>query len=166
MSSEEAEQRAWRAGELAAAAGVSTDTLRHYERMGVLPRPPRSSNGYRSYPAAAFERVMMIRRAVAVGFTLGELAAILNEFDRGGAPCAKVRELAAEKLADVDEQLKALKVVRSQLKGMVGDWDARLAATPAGERATLLANLPDTGTAQKARPKKGRANVRLKQKKT
>ncbi len=166
MSVDAAEQKVWRAGELALAAGVSTDTLRHYERMGVLPRPPRSSNGYRSYTASAFERVMMVRRALAVGFTLGELAAILNEFDRGGAPCAKVRDLAAEKLADVDEQLKALKVVREQLKGIVGDWDARLAATPAGERATLLANLPDAGAAQYTPTKKGRANARLKQKKT
>lgn len=81
----------WLAGELAAAVGVSTDTLRHYERKGVLPRPGRTANGYRHYPETALERVSMIRQALAVGFTLDELAAILNERDNGGLPCKKVR---------------------------------------------------------------------------
>ena len=97
-----------RAGELARAAGVSTDTLRHYERKGVLARPRRSRNGYREYPPEALERVLLVRRALGVGFTLAELARILRVRDRGGAPCREVRELAAAKLAGVEEQLRAL----------------------------------------------------------
>lgn len=85
----------WLAGELAAAAGVSTDTLRHYERKGVLPKPNRASNGYRRYPANALERVRLIRNALAVGFTLDELSRFLSERDQGGAPCGAVRALAA-----------------------------------------------------------------------
>lgn len=68
----------WRVGELAKAAGISTDTLRHYERKGVLPRPRRSRNGYREYPKEALERVGMIRQALAVGFTLDELSAVFK----------------------------------------------------------------------------------------
>ena len=64
-------------GELAKSAGVSTDTLRHYERKGVLTRPLRGRNGYRQYPASALDRVRLVRRALAVGFTLDELAGIL-----------------------------------------------------------------------------------------
>ncbi|MCA1601762.1 MAG: MerR family transcriptional regulator [Acidobacteria bacterium] len=60
----------WRTGK---SRRCKRDTLRHYERKGVLPRPQRSPNGYREYPAAALERVRMIRRALAVGFTLDEL---------------------------------------------------------------------------------------------
>src|SRR4026209_2630353 len=90
----------WRIGELAKATGVSTDTLRHYERKKVL-RSERSSNGYRAYPEGALERVRMIRQALAVGFTLDELSAIFKVFDGGGAPCEQVRTLAAQKLAGV-----------------------------------------------------------------
>nr|MDQ5839375.1 MerR family transcriptional regulator [Acidobacteriota bacterium] len=82
-----------RAGELARAAGVSTDTLRHYERKGVLACPRRSANGYREYPADALARVRLVRRALAVGFTLDELARILRARERGVAPCREVREL-------------------------------------------------------------------------
>jgi DNA-binding transcriptional MerR regulator len=63
-----------RAGALARAAGVSTDTLRHYERKGVLGAPRRSANGYREYPPESLERVRLIRRALCFGLTLDELA--------------------------------------------------------------------------------------------
>lgn len=129
------------AGELAGAAGVSTDTLRHYERMGVLPRPARAANGYRHYPETALERVLMVRRALAVGFTLDELASILNERDNGGAPCRKVRELVGQKLSFVEEQLEALAELRDELSGIVSDWDWRLGDTGLNARADLLKNL-------------------------
>jgi DNA-binding transcriptional MerR regulator len=66
-----------RAGELARTAGVSTDTLRHYERKGVLQRPRRAANGYRQYPPEALDRVLLVRRALGVGFTRAELARVL-----------------------------------------------------------------------------------------
>lgn len=137
-----------RAGELARAAGVSTDTLRHYERKGVLARPRRSANGYREYPAAALARVRLVRRALAVGFTLDELARILRARERGGAPCREVRELAARKLAGVEERLRELVAVREELRAALADWDSRLSKTEAGERARLLESL-----AASARPR-------------
>lgn len=73
-----------RAGQLARRAGVSTDTLRHYERKGVLPIPRRTAKGYRQYPHQALERVRLIQRALAIGFTLDELAGILKVRDREG----------------------------------------------------------------------------------
>jgi DNA-binding transcriptional MerR regulator len=137
-----------RAGELARAAGVSTDTLRHYERKGVLARPRRSANGYREYPAEALARVLLVRRALAVGFTLDELAQILRARERGGAPCREVRELAARKLASVEERLRELAAVREELRAALADWDSRLSRTKAGERARLLESL-----AASARPR-------------
>src|SRR5215213_5475046 len=95
-------------GELARLAGVSTDTLRHYERKGVLPVARRLNNGYRKYPADSLDRVRLVRRALAVGFTLDELARFLKARDRGQAPCREVRALAEEKLADLESRLKEM----------------------------------------------------------
>ncbi|HEY0007042.1 MAG TPA: heavy metal-responsive transcriptional regulator [Pyrinomonadaceae bacterium] len=133
-----ATQTGLRSGELARLAGVSTDTLRHYERKGVLAAPRRSANGYRVYPAEALERVRLVRRALSVGFTLDELASILRERELGRAPCRQVRELAASKLASLEERLREMLAVRDELKALLKDWDTRLTRTPAGQRAALL----------------------------
>ena len=125
-------------GELARLAGVSADTLRHYERKGVLAHPHRAGNGYREYPAAALQRVRLIRRALAVGFTLDELANILRVRDSGGAPCHEVRALAATKLSEVETQLKDLIAFRDDLRVTLKDWDTRLARKKPGARANLL----------------------------
>ena len=63
-----------RSGALAKSAGVSPDTIRHYEKIGVLPRASRTDSGYRVYPAIALERVFVVQRALRIGFTLAELA--------------------------------------------------------------------------------------------
>lgn len=139
-----------RAGELAAAAGVSTDTLRHYERQGVLAIARRSHNGYREYPLAAVARVRLIRRAISVGFTLADLARVLKARDRGDAPCREVRALAAAKLADIETRLQEMIAVRDELRGTVRDWDARLAGKKADERAGLLDALSATDTSASA----------------
>lgn len=131
----------WRAGELAKATGVSTDTLRHYERKGLL-RPHRTRNGYRQYSEDALERVRIIRRALAVGYTLDELSSIFKVLDRGGVPCREVRDLAASKLAAVESRLQELKALRDELKNSLIDWDARLAKTASGQKAGLLKTLP------------------------
>jgi DNA-binding transcriptional MerR regulator len=130
-----------RSGELAKQTGVSTDTLRHYERMGLLARPQRTRGGYRTYEAQALDRVMVVRRALSIGFSLRELAAILKIRDGGGAPCHGVRALAESKLAQLEQKLADLLVMRKHLKRVLRDWDQRLSRTPRGERARLLETL-------------------------
>jgi DNA-binding transcriptional MerR regulator len=156
----------WRIGELADATGVSTDTLRHYERKGLL-RPRRSSNGYREYPGHAIERVRTIRQALAVGFTLEELTTVFKVFDGGGAPCHEVRELAATKLGEIERHLKEVTTMRDELRDALADWDARLAKTARGQRAGLLKALAARETVKrssntlllrKPKVKKGRKN--------
>ena len=129
------------AGELAKAAGVSTDTLRHYERKGVLRRPPRAANGYRRYPPEALDRVLLVRRALAFGFTLDELARVLSVRDGGDAPCKQVRALAAAKLGEAEERLAQLTALRDELRATLTEWDGRLSKTPGGGRAGLLESL-------------------------
>jgi len=126
------------AGQLARLTGVSTDALRYYERIGVLPKPRRTPAGYRQYPPEALNRVRMIRRAMAIGFTLRELARILRVREKGGAPCHEVRALAAQKLADLDRQLTDLGALRDHLAHLLGDWDTKLGTVPRGARAHLL----------------------------
>ena len=128
-------------GELADLAGVSRDTLRHYERKGVLPRPLRGHNAYRQYPPEALQRVQLVRRALSVGFTLEELAKVLRVRDAGGAPCEEVRKLAAQKLLNVQDQLRELTALRDDLQKTLKDWDTRLSGLTKGKRANLLESL-------------------------
>ncbi|HYX30204.1 MAG TPA: heavy metal-responsive transcriptional regulator [Pyrinomonadaceae bacterium] len=137
-----------RIGELANAAGVSPDTLRHYERKGVLQRARRSGNGYREYPKQAVLRVRMIRQALSLGFTLDELSEVFKVADRGGIPCQRVRNLAAEKLSNIEVDLKEMMKLRNDLRQTLNDWDTRLAHTAPGHQAGLLKAL--------ARPNHGR----------
>ena len=130
-----------RSGQLADLAGVSRDTLRHYERKGVLPRPLRAHNSYRQYRPEALQRVQLVRRALSVGFTLDELARVLKVRDAGGAPCEEVRRLAAQKLLNVQDQLRELTELRDELQRTLSDWDSRLAHRAVGKRANLLASL-------------------------
>ncbi len=135
----------FRSGELAAKAGVSSDTLRHYERVGVLPRPPRGKNGYRLYPAAAVERLRLVRRAMGIGFTLEELARLLRARANGSPPCREVRRLASRKLEEVETRLRELEALREELARTLADWDARLEGTTSGEPAHLLESLSKSG---------------------
>jgi len=133
--------RSYSAGECARLAGVSTDTLRYYERQHLLPAPPRAANGYRRYPAEALARIRVIRSALAVGFSVDELAQIRGTRDRGLAPCQHVRQLAKSKLEALGIQIRELQHLRSVLRKTIDDWDRRLAKTPFGERAALLEGL-------------------------
>jgi DNA-binding transcriptional MerR regulator len=125
-------------GELARLAGVSTDTLRFYERRGLLTSVPRSSSGYRLYPGEAVTRVRLIRGALSIGFTVTELAAIFRERDHGGAPCHRVRKLAGEKLVALEARLRDLQSWRRVLRNTLAGWDRVFQKTPRGKRAGLL----------------------------
>jgi DNA-binding transcriptional MerR regulator len=142
-----------RSGELARAAGVSVDTLRHYEKKGLLPPPQRAENRYRLYPAAALRRVRLIQRALDMGFTLDDLARVLRQRDAGGAPCGEVRAIAVKRLEELEVRIAALVELREALRALVQDWSERLATLPPGQRAGLLDALAATpATASAERP--------------
>jgi DNA-binding transcriptional MerR regulator len=85
--------------------------------------------------------VQLIRRALSVGFTLDELARVLKVRDAGGAPCEEVRKMAAQKLVNVQDQLRELTALRDDLQKTLQDWDARLAQRGKGKQANLLESL-------------------------
>jgi DNA-binding transcriptional MerR regulator len=127
-----------RSGQLARLTGVSTDTLRVYERRGLLPKARRSANGYREYPPEAAHRVRLVQRALAIGFTLEELRQVFTVRDRGGAPCRDVRAMAGRKLELLHMRIEELVGARDRLRDIVARWDRILAQTPQGARAALL----------------------------
>jgi DNA-binding transcriptional MerR regulator len=135
------ESRTLRIGEVAGQVGVSPDTIRHYERVGVLPHPPRTLAGYRRFSVETIERVRLVRRALAIGFSLPELARILKVRDAGGVPCKGVYTLAKQKLQSLKEQIADLIRLRRQMESVLRSWDRKLARAPKGKRAGLLESL-------------------------
>ena len=137
--------------DVARRCGVSTDTLRHYERKGVVPPASRGSNGYRRYPVDTVARVQLVQRALVVGFTLDELAGVLRERDRGAPPCRSVRDLVARRLAELEARLRSLRALRADLRRLVATWDVTLAGVPPGEPAHLLQTLAGRPAIERAR---------------
>jgi len=127
--------------DVARATGVSTDTLRHYERLGLLPEVARTSSGYRRYSETTVSRVLLIQRALVIGFSLRDLKRVLTVRDRGGAPCRRVRMLVGDRLRALNQQIDDLLALRQDLQALVDGWDARLDSLRTGERAHLLETL-------------------------
>ena len=109
------EETALTIGKLAEAVGVGVETLRFYEREGLLPKPPRKRSGYRQYPPQSVARVRFIRRAKELGFTLKQITELLELRVDPEKSCADVRNLAKAKIADVDEKIADLGRIKSAL---------------------------------------------------
>lgn len=105
-------------GKAARQAGMGIDTVRYYEREGLLPAAPRTPAGYRLYTGQDVERLHFIRRAKRLGFSLEEIAELLR-LNAGQGGRAQVRQLAQRRLDDLDQKLRELGAIRSALAGLV-----------------------------------------------
>ena len=106
-----------RIGEVAEKVGVSVDTLRYYERLGVLPRAHRTTGGFRSYGDEVIKRMKFIQQAQALGLTLKDVRQLIVDQGRPGRDrCRKVRDLLAVRLDDVDQKLAELRDFRRTLR--------------------------------------------------
>ena len=116
---------ALRIGDLAAAASVSPDTLRYYERRGLLQPAGRRASGYREYLPDAVGVVRFIRHAQALGFTLAEVEELirLRGVSGGRGAGLAVRDVAVAKIADIDEKLRMLAALRGALANLVAECD-------------------------------------------
>lgn len=108
-----------RIGELAAASGTTTKTLRFYEQQALLPSAERNSVGYRVYAKETVARVDFIHRGQAAGLTLAQIRQILDIRDGGQAPCTHVRDLLDARLADIEKQMTQLANLRGTLIGLL-----------------------------------------------
>jgi MerR family transcriptional regulator, copper efflux regulator len=122
-------------GELAAAADVSVDTLRYYEKQGLVAPPVRAPNGYRSYGPAHLERVLFVRSAQALGFTLTQIGAIIARLAQGQFGRADIEQQLQAKLVEIDAQIRRLQGLKRELRRTVDSLscasDARLGAPAA-----------------------------------
>lgn len=108
-------------GEAAREAGVSVDTLRYYERAGLLPAAARASNGYRRYGAAQVRQLRFVRGAQALGFTLAEIRAILPRFEEGRVDRQEIEQHLHTKIAAIDAQMRQLRALKRQLLDTFGE---------------------------------------------
>ncbi|GAB2519285.1 heavy metal-responsive transcriptional regulator [Lysobacter humi (ex Lee et al. 2017)] len=106
-------------GEVARRVGIPIDTVRYYERNGLLPPPARRASGYRDYHDSDIARLNFVLRAKALGFTLIEIRELLDLSDAAEGDMGNIRELAASKLQDIEQRIGQLARVRDALKGLV-----------------------------------------------
>jgi len=99
-------------GRLAKQAGVNLETVRFYERRGLLPRPPRSASGYRLFPAEAARRLKFIRRAQELGFSLAEIAELLSLRVSRSTTSGDIRARAEAKITDIEAKIKSLESMK------------------------------------------------------
>lgn len=104
-----------RTGELAERAGISTEAVRFYERVGVLSAPGRTASGYRDYDETAVDRLSFVRAAQAVGLTLGQIREVIASRDQGQPPCALVLDLIRRRSAELGARIGEMKRIKAEL---------------------------------------------------
>ncbi|NER38914.1 MAG: heavy metal-responsive transcriptional regulator [Oscillatoria sp. SIO1A7] len=113
-------------GKVAARSGLSVKTVRYYEEIGLLvPTVKRSESGYRLFDERVLGRLAFIKRASSLGLSLSEIKEILEIRDRGELPCGEVKQLLLGKVEAIEEQIKALSILRSELVGLLSGWQER-----------------------------------------
>lgn len=111
--------------EAARLGGVNIETIRYYERNGLVPKPPRTRAGYRIFSEDAIKRLQFIKHAQELGFSLKEIKELLNLRVRRGSSCADVRTKAEAKLADVDDKIRHLREIRAALVELTDNCSGR-----------------------------------------
>lgn len=106
-------------GQLAETAQVNVETVRYYERRGLISEPPRSESGYRQYTRDVATRIQSIKRAKELGFSLKEISELLSLHTGQAAECGEVKKRAEMKFADIEEKIRDLQGMRSVLAGLV-----------------------------------------------
>ena len=104
-----------RIGEVADAVGVNRRTIRYYEDIGLLPDPDRTAAGYRDYTAADVDRLVFVKTARRLGFTLAEVTEILAFREQGQRPCAYVLDVLSRQVGDLDRRITELQDLRAEL---------------------------------------------------
>ena len=112
-------------GQLATRAGVGVETIRFYERRGLIPQPPRPFSGYREYSQEAVARVVFIRRAKELGFSLKEIGELLSLRVEPGANCGAVKRRAEAKISDIESKVHSLRKMRRTLNKLTRACEER-----------------------------------------
>lgn len=125
------------AGNVAKQARIKIDTIRYYERRGLLPRSPRSAAGYRILTEATIQRLRFIKHAKGLGFTLREVKQLLDLRVTAAATCADVRQKAEAKVSDMEDKIRSLQAMKRALRQLV----AACTADGLARECSFLTNL-------------------------
>lgn len=106
-------------GQVAAKAGVGVETIRFYERKGLIEAPPRKKSGYRQYDEDAVKRLAFIQQAKSLGFSLNEIHELFNICSRPGTSSRDIKNLSEAKLNDIESKIKMLQQIRRTLKSLI-----------------------------------------------
>jgi DNA-binding transcriptional MerR regulator len=110
-------------GQVSQKSGVSIDTIRYYEKEGLLKEPPRSEGGFRLYPAETVDQLVFIQKAQAMGLTLKEIKSIMCCGDKGLGPCCDMSvNLFSKKIGDFEAKIHELQGMKKKLKTVLGGW--------------------------------------------
>ena len=110
-------------GDMGKATGTKIETIRYYERIGILPKPARSTNNYRDYGQAELGRLSFVRRARDLGFSLDQVRALLRLSDNRSCDCAGIDRIAQEHLQEVDRKIADLSALRRELRAVIESCD-------------------------------------------
>jgi MerR family transcriptional regulator, copper efflux regulator len=117
--------RALRIGEVAKQSKVGIETIRYYERQGLLVKPHRRPSGYRQYDGAVVARLQFIRRAKELGFTLAEIKELLALWFDVRTKCTHVRQRATEKITHIEDKIRSLQKMKRSLKKIISQCENR-----------------------------------------
>lgn len=108
---------------MAKLSGIGIETLRFYERSGLLGRPGRTQSGYPIYDPEVLDRLDFLKRAQVLGFSLDEIKQIIAEKELGQSPCAEVREVVRTRLQELDQRMAEMRSYRKELATTLAEWD-------------------------------------------
>jgi len=129
-------------GELSRLSGVIVETIRYFEKVGILPSPPRNSSGYRIYSTAHLQRLSFIRRSRELGFSQPEVRKLLTLVDEHSYTCAEVKEMTSKQLATVRDKITDLRKLEHALADMVDKCDG--GDVPDCPIVDILSAIPET----------------------
>jgi Hg(II)-responsive transcriptional regulator len=112
-------------GKVAEKAEVNVETIRYYERKGLLSKPIRRSSGYRHYPTETITRILFIKRAQKLGFSLNEISKLLNLRVTPNGSCDEARDYAEAKIREIEEKVRQLNSIKRTLEDLVGACQKR-----------------------------------------
>ena len=113
-------------GQVAKLAGVNKETIRYYEREGLIEKPPRQKSGYRQYPKATVGRILFIKGAQELNFSLKETKELLNLYDDPQAKCDAIKDLVQEKIQTLQERIQDLQTIQTTLSGLANECSAEM----------------------------------------
>ena len=117
------ENNRFQIGDVSRETGASIDTIRYYEKLGLLEKPIRSEGGFRLYLKEAIEKLRFVKKAQALGFTLGEIRGIMQCSEEGLRPCCDlVKKLLTKKIEEFESKIKELQRMKRDLEALLSEW--------------------------------------------